>query len=517
MPKVVRQFVDPVTGRHMSDIDMGNEIISVPSEAAGLPTGPSDMFAPALGASATPPSSIFNAPQPRTSRLTEPVAPPTAPVTRAPEVIEDDTEAAPLKAPPAPATAPGTGMVAERSTETSQTRLTSAMEAERQRAMQAKAAADAQMSAAIDAQAKQSVQEAAAREKYINEQREVEVRRQEDVNARVQEQFSKFQTAADEYADDKIDSSRYWAQASTSDKIAAGIGLLAGAWSYGTGMTDKNYGAEYIQNAIDRDIKVQEANLNNKKAAADMQRTLYSDLRQQGMDQESAAAKTREMAYNALEQKLTGMGVASKSDIAKATLAQQAAEFKQKAATEAMQYNTLVSKAGLRSAPSKTETKPISEETTLKIVDAEMAIEKMQKLEDDMAALNAKGDLGGMTNYLELKAKDMLGIQDDPTANQVWKSWEKVLVEERAKVFGASLTESERKSFEQAAVMYKSRPEILMDAIKKIRTESERRYSKVMDQLGQRGTVMPASGVQLRTNQEADVSSGKVKKAPSFK
>lgn len=520
MPKVIRQFIDPVTGRHMSDIDMGNEIVSVPSQAAGLPfEGISD-----LGMGTEPPK-----PEAPTQAAASPMARLTGTQTVVPKnqykhvdsartIIEDEeAKAVALRPQGAQDSAAQPKFAQSSETVTENRQLSPAMEAERRNAMSSMIEADLQARDAIDAQAKQAAYDATERAEFLRLQQEQEQQRQEDVNRRVQEQLTKYQDAADEYANEKIDSKRYWSNASTADKIVAGIGLLAGAWSYGRGVTDRNYGADYINDAINRDIKEQETNLQNKKTSADMQRTLYTDLRQQGLDQEAAAAKTREMSYNILEQKLAGMATASKSEAAKAALTQQMAEFKQKAANEAMQFNTLVTRNSSRTEPMVAKVREAPVETLTQKAEAESAIENIHTLEDKLGQVVAKGDIGGITNYLKLKLKDELGIQGDIPTQEVWKGWETLLMKERAKVFGASLTESERKSFQEAITSTKAQGPQLINAIRNIRRETERLYQSKMKNLRGAGVAMPEDYVKLRIDHEDDEKRGKVKKAQSFK
>lgn len=508
MAKVIRQFIDPVTGRPMSEIDTGAEKILVPTREAGLPmadaipgfSGISKMQEPAPQEPAAPANPVT-----------------TKPASKAPVEVEDTAVAVAKPAAAQSMALQAPPLVTETESVTESRKLSPEMQQERINAMNSMTAANMQMSSAIDAQTKQIQAEAAEKAAFMNAERDAEAARQEEQSRRTQEQFQKFQDVANQYSKEGIDSKRYWANANTADKVLAGIGLLAGAWAYGRGVTDRNYGADYIQNAIDRDIKEQEMNLQKKKFDVDTQRTLYTDLRQQGLDQDAAAAKTREMAYNALEAKLAGMAASSKSEASKAALAQQMAEFKQKAANEAMQFSSTVSRTSSRTVPMvAAKRNEVSEQLLKEKADAETGIEGLHKLEDKMQEVTASGKAGGMTNYIMAVAKDQLGLQKDPDVQEVWKGWEQLLMKERAKVFGASLTASEKESFQNAVTTFKSQPELLMKAMRDIRAETERLYANRMRNFKDL-SGLPQSYVTLRIDTEKDVNSGKVKQAPSFK
>ena len=490
MAKIVRHWTDD-KGRAMVDIDDGGYIISAPAGPAGITPPPAEMQQ----------SQVQQAPQSP--------AQPKASIEQLPD--EDPALAAPRPQKIEPTQPPPMPMGMETVVES--TVLSPSVLRERELAKRAMDLANLKASNAIDADTLAAQQEAKERQEFINQEVEQEKARQEESERLKQEQMDKYQKAADAYANTSIDSKRYWTNASATDKLMAGIGLLAGAWSYGRGTTDKNYGAEYIDRVIERDIREQEANLNKLGESVGHQRTIYQDLRQQGLDKESAAAKTRELMYNSIEAKLAGMAAASKNEAAKANLQAQMANFQQAAADSRAKYDNTVYRSATKSLEAK-QKEQISEKAADEFAQAEMSIKEAHKLEDNFAKLMKQNKVGGIFKATADQVKDALGIEGDINKQETWKAYEKTLMEQRAKVFGASLTESERKSFEKSIVSWRSKPENLMNAIKTIREGTEKAYAAKRDMFAKTGRQIPPTDTQFRFLREEEKKGEKFTKSP---
>lgn len=520
MAKPIGKFVDQ-SGRKMITMDMedGTPPIHVPAAESGMSFD--NITAPQIG------HTISNENPLSFDRILSPDIPPanrTAPPSFDSKLPDTSPASAPAdEEPPQNAVAASPNMPAAQNpnklslmteTSTQATDVSPRIMAERRAAAIAMDAANLRAQNAADKELAAAQAEAEAQTKFFEEQARAEQDRQAENNRLKQEQYDKYQAVADKYADTNIDSNRYWKNAQTSDKIMAGIGLLAGAFAQVRGVTDKNYGAEYIDRVIDRDIKEQEANLNKTGRDVEHQRTLYQDLRQQGIDQEAAAAKVREMAYKSLEAKMSVMSAAAKNEATKAHLDMQAADYKQKAADEAQKYNHTVTTSITKAVEAKPKEK-IDSSVVEKNIEAKDAVMEAQKLEDGFKVLYAQHKAGGPLNAMIDQVKDQLGLATDTKETEVWKAYELALIKQRSKVFGASLTESERKAFERGATMWRAQPDILLNAIKNIREGSERAYVNRVNEFNRSGIPVPQPDIPIRYQREEQKKTEKMK--PSYK
>jgi hypothetical protein len=117
-----------------------------------------------------------------------------------------------------------------------------------------------------------------------------------------------------------VDPNRFWNSRDTGQKILAGISILLGGLGQGTfaamGLKSENGAMEILQDAIRRDVEVQQANVTNRRGAMrdELQGRgeLFTMLRQQGMDDLEAvraeeAAKI-DMVQRQIEQLASQMG-----------------------------------------------------------------------------------------------------------------------------------------------------------------------------------------------------------------
>lgn len=158
---------------------------------------------------------------------------------------------------------------------------------------------------AIDAQTKAQMDKDTAKADILKNQQEqaadIEVQRQGMQNAYHQTydaEFKKFQTLTDKYAKAEIDPHKFWASRSTGDKVLAAIGLAMGALGSQDGV---NRSVAILNQAIDRDIDAQKANLAAMGAKADSQQNLLGIMRQNFGDSAQALNATEAaMRQNAL-------------------------------------------------------------------------------------------------------------------------------------------------------------------------------------------------------------------------
>src|SRR5688500_5128060 len=115
---------------------------------------------------------------------------------------------------------------------------------------------------------------------------------QAERETKVADQLSQLTKATDELNGATIDPKRFWAEASSSSKVLAGIGLFLGSFS----PDGNNRAVNVIQGAIDRDIDAQKANLENKQKNLSAKRGIYADMVSTFRDKTMAEEATR-LAY----------------------------------------------------------------------------------------------------------------------------------------------------------------------------------------------------------------------------
>lgn len=102
-----------------------------------------------------------------------------------------------------------------------------------------------------------------------------------DVNQRV-----------DEYATKTVDPNHWWSNQSTAGKIGATLAVALGG--FGAAMTGRNNDAlSQINRYVDNDIHAQEADIANKRAAAEGKRGVLHDMMQAGQSREAAVSAAR--------------------------------------------------------------------------------------------------------------------------------------------------------------------------------------------------------------------------------
>lgn len=119
------------------------------------------------------------------------------------------------------------------------------------------------------------------------------------------DQMAKVQAAQADYAINKeIDPRRIWNNASTGDKIIAGIGILLSGIGQGlqarAGINAPNLALQTINNAIDRDIDAQKENRNARGNVVTQQQGIYADMQRRfGDDQQAESAARAVLLGNA--------------------------------------------------------------------------------------------------------------------------------------------------------------------------------------------------------------------------
>lgn len=113
-------------------------------------------------------------------------------------------------------------------------------------------------------------------------------------NEMLQEKSAELDAEVDRVSQLKVDPNKFWADRSTGDKITLGISLFLGA--LGGARTGVNQAVNIIDQAINRDIEAQQANILQQTRGVDRKRGLLSDMRLRFKDNEQARAAVK-MAY----------------------------------------------------------------------------------------------------------------------------------------------------------------------------------------------------------------------------
>lgn len=146
------------------------------------------------------------------------------------------------------------------------------------------------------------------------------------------DQMTAYQRAVDEYGRTGIDPNRYWANASTGQKVLAGIGLLFGALGAGHDGVNKSVGI--INQAIDRDIDAQKENLAVKGRTAEMRKGILGAMFAQFQDEDQALQATGEAYRKHAATLMDEMAARTQDPIRQAQLRATAAGLVQSRAQE---------------------------------------------------------------------------------------------------------------------------------------------------------------------------------------
>lgn len=109
------------------------------------------------------------------------------------------------------------------------------------------------------------------------------------------------QEALAQNPDPKMIREKFWDDKSTGQKLMAGIGLILGAFS----PDGVNKAAGIIERQIDQNIKAQEMKSERLGRMADRSNTLYSQLRQKGLDKMQASLAMKDLMYKDVQMQLS--------------------------------------------------------------------------------------------------------------------------------------------------------------------------------------------------------------------
>lgn len=114
-------------------------------------------------------------------------------------------------------------------------------------------------------------------QKNLNEQNRALADFQAEEQARIQEKQNELETKIAEVNQMSVDPNRYWASQDTANKIGMGISLVLGA--FGAASNGVNRAAQVIDNAINRDIRLQESEIASARQGLQQQKGLLADMK----------------------------------------------------------------------------------------------------------------------------------------------------------------------------------------------------------------------------------------------
>jgi len=136
-----------------------------------------------------------------------------------------------------------------------------------------------------------------AQEKIEEQNIENEKYRQEQSRLK----WNKLSEAEERFSNMKVDPGKFWADRTTGDKIMIGIGAVLGAFGKST---TGNRAVAIINQAIERDIDAQKANIGIASKSLDKKQSLYKDMLGIFGDEREAEKAAKVVAYDAVKRRI---------------------------------------------------------------------------------------------------------------------------------------------------------------------------------------------------------------------
>lgn len=294
-----------------------------PSPLAPLPPSMNAAPTPGAGAPPMPPAPLRGPPLPpgftpeSGSQLGTPAAPPSA-------------------APPPPPSFGGPGIATLDETQITRRAYDPALEKEqRDIVRKGQAAIKASLDAEL-AMSKVAEQSAQAESQLLQTQIDADKARRDAQRQAADAAKRAADEALSRYEGMELEPGRVWANASTGDRMLAGLSMLMGAW--GATMTgDKvNPALAAIEKIMEKDLEVQKATIAKGKDVAGARASLYKDLLAAHRDEDAAAAGVRELAWKGLASRARAAEAKVKDPAIKAKYEAAAVELEAKANEEAL-------------------------------------------------------------------------------------------------------------------------------------------------------------------------------------
>lgn len=244
------------------------------------------------------------------------------------------------------------------------------------------------------------------------------------VDDRVNQRMQEHEKDLNDIANQKVDPNRFMAQAGTMGQISAAIGIGLGELGRAF-VGGENPAMKQVQSAIERDVRSQEFNIQNRRAVAEQKRGMIAEMRAQGMSEYDARMKAMASGWQIAENKAQAAAEQAKSPIIKKQAEQMATEFGQKKqeyvtklkeSAYADEQRRQASAAAAQAASEKERWHRGMEETKLRVEAAKAGLgadgkqdESAQKYANDAGAAMDINKLAGDLET-QLNKTDMAGV-----------------------------------------------------------------------------------------------------------
>lgn len=202
-------------------------------------------------------------------------------------------------------------------------------------------------------------------------------------------EWAKVQDAINEHANHKLDSGRWFANQNAFGKVAAVFGLIAGG--LGQAMGAENTALKIITDAVDRDIRLQEHELSQKKSTIDVRNTVYSQMRQQFNDEVEARLATRAATYQMVSRELEALKMRMPDEQTKAAIAKVQAKADAEHQQNMAQLLGTVTTTRINTAPLPDKGSKLTPEVAAKMSAYETDIKSLDDLADRYGKLDVDG------------------------------------------------------------------------------------------------------------------------------
>jgi hypothetical protein len=257
--------------------------------------------------------------------------------------------------------------------------------------------------------------------------KQAEAERAARVEAEVQSGMNDFfkqnQAMVDDIAGAKVDRRRLFANQSTGDKFLLGLGAAFGGMLRGLQGGGTNSFLDYVERAMDADVKDQIATIDNKKSALASRQNMFGQLLQQTGDRRTAEMMLRNLQYEAAKQKLQAdadrAGIPemnAKTDIARNAIEQKQADLMAVLAAEQLKQKQAAAAAAANA-------RAAAEEKAWK---RQMEVAHLG-LERDKLAIEAGKATGTTQKDLDEKVQKLGTALSDPTLTKGRASLDRLL------------------------------------------------------------------------------------------
>jgi len=333
------------------------------------------------------------------------------------------------------------------------------------------------------------------------------IKRQEET-AKIENEYKQ---AVSELEDMSTKGQSFWASRTTGEKILAGISLALGALgARSTG--GRNYAAETIERAIDRDIKLQQQQVAQKRQAVEAKGSILAKMRQRYQDEDMALAATRSASYELAQNQLNMYGARLKNA---AQIAEIDATISELGVKKAEAQNQFMRMAMLKSGMASGDIMPqlLDEKQQARYVKGyglARTPAAAEKLDAEIAEAN--NAMSGVSELMKLANKPLssVSIEDRAKANSIRNILQGSL---RTQILGSgAVTNAERKVLE--SIIADPTAMFSLDATNKtkLRTLYERIQTNLNNSIKQK-VITPMGGMGSRTQQIQEMSPEQYKKS----